>query len=134
MDEISTALEEAPFVDAGIFGDLLHPRFIGMRRDPSDLNATALEMDEEQHIERDESLECKHLHGKEVGPCEHGLVGTDELFPVPRARVRLGGNQGNVGVWSHRICVRQACATNPELCLAWRSSLRLQAPCARADD
>ena len=38
-------------------------------------------MNEEQHIERDQSPEREYLHGEEVGPCEHGPVGTDELLP-----------------------------------------------------
>jgi hypothetical protein len=41
MDEISAALEEAPLVHGDIPGYLLHPDFIGMWRDPGDLNATA---------------------------------------------------------------------------------------------
>ena len=44
-------------------------------------DAAALQMNEEQHIERDQSPELEHLHGEEAGPCEHGPVGTDELFP-----------------------------------------------------
>ncbi len=42
MDEVSAALEEAPFVHGDIPSDILHPGFIGMWRDPGDLNATAL--------------------------------------------------------------------------------------------
>jgi len=43
MDEVSAAVEEAPFVHGDIPGDFLHPGFIGMWRDPGDLNATALQ-------------------------------------------------------------------------------------------
>jgi len=42
MDEVSVALEEASFVHGDISYDLHHPGFIGMWRDPGDLNATAL--------------------------------------------------------------------------------------------
>jgi hypothetical protein len=45
VDEISAALEEAPLVHTDIPGYLLHPGFIGMWRDPCDLNETALLMD-----------------------------------------------------------------------------------------
>ena len=50
MDEVSAALEEAPFVHGEVPGDLLHPGFIGMWHDPGDLNATALQMNKEQHV------------------------------------------------------------------------------------
>ena len=50
MDKISAALEEAPLVHGDISGYLLHPGFIGMWRDPGDLNATALQVDKEQHV------------------------------------------------------------------------------------
>ncbi len=51
----------------------------------------ALQMNEEQHIERDQSPEREHLHREKVGACENGPVGTDELFPrccVPALRGR----------------------------------------------
>ncbi len=50
MNEVSTVFEETQFVHGDIPRDLLHPGFIGMCCDPGDLNAAALEMDEEQHV------------------------------------------------------------------------------------
>ncbi len=50
MDEILAAFEETPLVHGDIPRDLLYPDFIGMWRDPGNFNATALEMDKEQHI------------------------------------------------------------------------------------
>ncbi len=41
MDEVPAAFEKTPFVHDDIPRDLLHPGFIGMRRDPGDLNAAA---------------------------------------------------------------------------------------------
>ncbi len=82
MDEVSAALEDAPFVHGDIPGDLLHPGFIGMWRDPSDLDATALEMDKEQHVLGDQAAQCEHFHGKEVGSSEYRHVGTNEVYTV----------------------------------------------------
>ena len=47
MDEIPAAFEKTPFVHGDIARDLLHSGFIGMWRDPSDLNTTALKMNKE---------------------------------------------------------------------------------------
>ena len=43
-------LTRRPFIHGDIPGDLHHPDFVGMGRDPGDLHATALEMDEEQNV------------------------------------------------------------------------------------
>ena len=45
MDGISAALEKAPLMHRDIPGYPLRPGFIGMWRDPGDLNATAVQMD-----------------------------------------------------------------------------------------
>ena len=45
VDEISAIIEKTTFIHGDIPRDLHHPGFIGMWRDPGDLNATALEMD-----------------------------------------------------------------------------------------
>ncbi len=42
MDEVSAALEEAPFVHRDISCDLLHPDLIGMWRDPGDFNPSSI--------------------------------------------------------------------------------------------
>ena len=70
MDEISAAFEEAPLVHGDISGYLLHPSFIGMWRDPSDLNATALQMDKEQHVVGDQTTQRQYLHREKVGTCQ----------------------------------------------------------------
>ena len=44
MDEISAITEKPPFIHGCVSGDLFHPGFVGMWRDPRDLNATALQM------------------------------------------------------------------------------------------
>jgi len=62
MNEVSAALEGAPFVHGDIPGDLLHPGFIGMWCDPGDLNLTALEVDKEQHVISDQPAQRQHLH------------------------------------------------------------------------
>jgi len=69
MDEISASLKEAPLVHGDISGDLLHPGFIGMGRDSSDLNATALEMDKE-HVVSDQPTQRQYLYREKVSPCK----------------------------------------------------------------
>ena len=39
MDEVPASLKKAPLIHGDVPGDLFHPGFIGMGRDPGDLNA-----------------------------------------------------------------------------------------------
>jgi hypothetical protein len=53
MDEVSTVFKDTPFVHRDIPSNVHHPGFIGMWRDSRYLNATAVEMDKEQHVVSD---------------------------------------------------------------------------------
>src|SRR5215472_15046176 len=60
---------------------LLHPRLVRMPRDPGQLHATALQMNEEQDVVGDQSAPSKNLHRKEVDPGQHGQMRLDEFLP-----------------------------------------------------
>jgi len=79
--EILAIFEEAPFVHRYISGDLFHPGFIGMWRDPGDFNATALQMDEEEHIVSDQPTQRQYFHCEKVGTRQDRHVRADEVCP-----------------------------------------------------
>ena len=85
MDEISAALEESPLVQGHVSGDLLHPGFIRMVRDPGDLNASAVEKDKEQHVVGDQPTQCQYLHRKKVSARKNRPMGADEIGPRGRS-------------------------------------------------
>jgi len=92
MAEVPAFLKEAPSIHGDIPGDLLHPSFIGMWRDPGDLNATALKLDKEQHVVSDQSAQRQHLDGEKVSPRKDSHVRTNEVCPrccMPTYRRRL---------------------------------------------
>ena len=53
--------------------NLLHPGFIGMWRDPSDLNAMALKVDKEQHIIRDQPAQRQYFHREKSVPARTAM-------------------------------------------------------------
>ena len=84
MDEVPASIEETPFVHRDIPGDLLHPGFIGMWRDPGDLNATALQMDKEQNVVSDQPTQRQYLYREKVGTRKDRQVRADEVSPSCR--------------------------------------------------
>ena len=52
-----------------------------MWRDPSNLNATALQTDEEQHLVSDQSAQSQYLHREKVGTHKDRQVRADEVGP-----------------------------------------------------
>jgi hypothetical protein len=62
MDEVSAALEETPFVQGDISGDLLHPGFMGIRRDAGNLYSATFKVDEEQHVVSDQAAQRQYFY------------------------------------------------------------------------
>jgi hypothetical protein len=51
--------------------DLFHPLFIGMRRHSGQADLATLQMNEEEDIISDQSLECKHFESRKL-KCNSG--------------------------------------------------------------
>ncbi len=78
--------------------NLHHLGFIGMRCYPSHLNTTPFEMNKEQHVVSDQTEQCEHFHGEEVGPSVNVHVGAKKslstsstVFSPERAIYRCDG-------------------------------------------
>ena len=65
-------------------GHLRHPHLIGMRCYPCDVNLSAAQVDEEQHIVGDQATPRPDLGGEEIGGHQHIHVGADERLPCGR--------------------------------------------------
>jgi hypothetical protein len=89
MDEVSASLEEAPLVHGDISGHLLHPGFIGMWRDPSNLNATTLQTDEKKHVVRNQPTQGQYFHREKISARKDRQVHADEVCPSFRALTLL---------------------------------------------
>ncbi len=75
-----------------------------MRCDPGHLNAPAFEMDKEQHILSEQTAQCEHFHGEEVGPCENVHVGANKVFlRCPPFSLRSGRDAVATEDVSHRL-------------------------------
>ena len=99
IDEIPAIIEKTPFVHGHVSGHLFHPLLIRMRRDARNLDITALKMNKEKHVLRDQAAQCEHFHGEEIGSRENGHVGANEVFPCggvadqTRASTKNGGRK-----------------------------------------
>jgi hypothetical protein len=78
MQKIATVAQDALSVYGHIASDLLHP-WSRMGRDAGDVDAAALEVNEEQHIARDQASKRHNLDREEIGCHEESEVGSDEF-------------------------------------------------------
>jgi ABC transporter substrate binding protein/SAM domain (Sterile alpha motif) len=81
---VSIFLADAPSVHGQIAGDLPHPWFVRMGRDAGDVDAAALQVNEEQHIVRDQASKRHNLDCEEVGCHEESEVGPNKFSPGGR--------------------------------------------------
>src|SRR6266851_98860 len=81
MDEVLPGSQEAPFVHRDVPRHLHHPRLIGMRCHARDMDLTAAQMDEKEHVIGHQPTPCPHLGGEEVGGYQHLHVRADKLLP-----------------------------------------------------
>ena len=68
-----------------------------MRRHPRNMDLSAAQMDEEDHVIRHESTECPHLGRKEISGHKDVHVGADKLLPR-RGRLALGSRRDAVAL------------------------------------
>jgi hypothetical protein len=71
MQNIALLKETSRCLICRITSHLLHPRFGGMPRYAGNANASALQMDQEENIIRDQTFPGEHLDGKEVDSGKH---------------------------------------------------------------
>jgi hypothetical protein len=68
MQHVPAVFQETPGFQGHVPGDLLHPLFIWMWSHPCQADLAALQMDEEQDIVSDQSLQSDNFNGEEVRP------------------------------------------------------------------
>src|SRR5208337_1689958 len=61
---------------------LFHPLLIRMTRNSGQAYPPTLQMNEKQHVVRNQSSERKHFHREEVGRHQYRHVSTDKVFPT----------------------------------------------------
>ena len=92
MDQVLPRREKAPLLHRDVAGNLHHPGLRRMRRHPRNMDLSAAQMDEEEHVIRHESTECPHLGRKEISGHKDVHVGADKLLPR-RGRLALGSRR-----------------------------------------
>jgi hypothetical protein len=66
VNEPASASQESVDGVGEVAPDLLHPCIVRLLDDACDLDATTCEVDDEQHVVTNETLECKHFDVEEV--------------------------------------------------------------------
>src|SRR5579872_2353703 len=82
MQQISAVSQNASLLHGDIASDLIHPLPVWMTSNAGPTNPSTLQMNEEQHIIRFQSLEREHFRGEEIRSHHHCHVGTDEVSPA----------------------------------------------------
>jgi len=92
MEQVPAIGQKAPLLHRYVPTDLFHPFFIGMRSHSGQTDLAALQMNEEKDIVGDQSPECEHFDGEEIGPGQNIQMSSDEVFP-PGRLLSLGGRR-----------------------------------------
>src|SRR5262249_57978249 len=87
--QVPAICQKSPLFQGRIPSDLSHPLFIRMRRHPCQADLAALQMDEEQNIVGDQTLQSDNFNGEEVRPGQNVQMSADEVFP-PGGVLSLG--------------------------------------------
>src|SRR4030095_3638344 len=82
MEQILAAFQETPGFQGHVPGDLFHPLFIWMWSHPGQANLATLQVNEEQDIVSDQSLERDDFDGEEIRPSQNIQMSANEVFPV----------------------------------------------------
>src|SRR5580765_1091826 len=82
MEQISPAHQKACFFHRDIARHLLHPFLIWMTRYSCQTDSPALQVKEEQNVERFQALEREYLYGEEICSDHHCHVCSDKIFPA----------------------------------------------------
>ena len=81
MEKKSQASEDAGALVGGVTSHLEHPLRGRMSGQAGEGDPTRFQMDEEQDVVGGETSPSKHLNGEEIGTCQDGEVGGDEVAP-----------------------------------------------------
>ena len=82
MEQVLAVFEETPGLQSHVPGDLFHPLFMRMSRHPCQADLATLQMNEEQDIVSDQSLESDDFNGEEIGSSQNIQMSADEVFPT----------------------------------------------------
>jgi hypothetical protein len=88
-NQVPRAAEKTTVHGGDVPRDLLHPGAVRMRRDSSDVYRPGSNIDEEEDVIGDESLECTYFDAQEIGRRQAFPVSFDERRP-PGMSVTLG--------------------------------------------
>src|SRR5205085_79832 len=89
MYQVLSGLQEAPLLHGDVAGHLHHPWLVRMRRRAGDVHLPTREVDEKEHVVRDQACRCPDLSGEEVRGDQHLHMRADKLLPCGR-RLALG--------------------------------------------
>src|SRR6266542_4360724 len=81
VDEVALAHEEPIDVVGEVAGDLLHPGAVRLADDACDLDASRLDVDDEENEVADQATEREHLDGEEVRRRDRAQMGLQEGGP-----------------------------------------------------
>ena len=84
MKQIPAIGQKPPLLHRYVPADLFQPLFIGMRSHSGQANLATPQMNEEEDIVGDQSLEGDNFDGEEIGPGQNIQMSTDEVFPIRR--------------------------------------------------
>src|SRR5438045_8676878 len=81
MKKVAHAKEESETLDGGVASHLNHPLCGGMFGQTGETDAARFQMNEEQDVVGGETSPNEHFDGEEVGTCQDGHVGGNEILP-----------------------------------------------------
>ena len=81
MQCVSTLIQESPCLPGRIPCHLLHSRLVWVPRNPSQADATALQVNEEQYVVGRQTTPSEDLYREEVDHSQHGQMRFNEFLP-----------------------------------------------------
>ena len=84
MKKVAHATKESGTLVGGVASHLNHPLGGGMFGQTSEADAARFQMNEEQDVVGGETSPGEHFDGEEVGTCQDGHVGGNEILPGGR--------------------------------------------------
>ena len=100
MEQILAVFQETPCFQGHVPGDLFHPLLIRMSSHPRQADLATVQMNEEQYIVSDQSLESDNFKGEEIRSSENIQMSTNEVFPARHLlSLGSGGCRGELGYY-----------------------------------
>src|SRR5215471_21377455 len=81
MKKVAHATKESGTLVGGVASYLKHPLGGGMSGQTGETDTTRFQMNEEQDVVGGETSPGEYFDGEEVGTCQDGHVGSDEILP-----------------------------------------------------